>query len=183
MTSGVAAIAGIVLAASGAHAEPSRYGVMADIGLPDGLIASFAFRAHDWFTAHVGAGHNTNGPGLRLGGSFSPIDYALSPYAALEAGYYFEAETADWMRDTARHAGLDDETLQRVGYKFANGHLGLRMGNASAAVYVQGGVSYIDAKALVIDPKPNFVPPLELYRETEVRMWIVSGRVGVVYFF
>lgn len=160
-----------------------RYGAMADMGLPDGIMAAFAYRAHEWVTVHAAVGHNTNSPGLRIGGSFSPIDYAIEPYAALELGYYFEAETSDWMRDTAKKAGLDDKTLDRVGYKFANGHLGLRFGNDTTCVYIQGGISYIDAKTLVIKPKPTFTPPVDLYRETIVHVWITSGRLGVAFFF
>jgi hypothetical protein len=183
MKSAVVALASVLLAAPAAQAEPSRYGAMADMGLPDGFMAAFMFRAHDWVTAHAALGHNTNSPGFRIGASFSPIDYAVEPYTALELGYYFEAETASWMRDTAKKAGLDDKTLDRVGYKFVNGHLGLRFGNASASAFIQGGISFIDAKALVIKPKPNFAPPVDLYRETVVHVWTVSGRVGIAYYF
>ena len=179
----VAAFVSIVLASPAARAEPSRFGASTDLGLPDGIMAAFLFRPHKLVTSHVALGHNTNSPGLRIGASFSPIDYAVEPYTALELGYYFEAETPGWMRDTAKEAGLDDKTLDRVGYKFVNGHLGLRVGNNTASAFVQGGLSFIDAKALVIKPKPNFAPPVDLYRETVIHAWIISGRVGIAFYF
>ncbi len=181
MKYGSSALLACMLVASAAHAEPHKYGVMADLGLPDGMVASFGYHAHDWITAHAGIGHNTNSFGLRGGVSFEPINYAIAPYLALDAGTYFSADTASWMRGTAKSAGLDDKTLERLGYWYANGHLGVRFGAGSAWVYLQGGVSFIDIDAFVIKPKPNFVPPVDLYRETTVHVWTVSGRLGFLY--
>ena len=175
----------IALTASAVRAEPEhkRFGVMTDLGLPDGLVASFAYRPHRMIAGHAGLGHNSNSPGVRAGVAFSPIQFAVAPYLALDAGHYFEAETADWMRSAAEKAGLDDKTLERVGYSYVNGHLGLRLGSRSAAFTLQFGLSYIDATAEVIKPKPNFVPTVELYRETVVHVWTMSGRGGFVYSF
>jgi hypothetical protein len=156
---------------------------MADVGLPDGFVGSFAVRAHHLLGAHVGLGHNTNSFGLRGGVSFTPIQFLVAPYLALEAGHYLEADTASWMRSTAKKAGLDDKTLGRVGYSYANGHLGVRFGSGHAALFLQGGISYIDATAQVIKPKPNFIPPVDLYRETIVHVWTVSARGGVLFYF
>ena len=58
-----------------------------------------------------------------------------------------------------------------------------RIGSAAAAFYLQLGISFIDATADVIKPKPELVPPVELYRETVVHVWTMSGRGGFVYSF
>jgi hypothetical protein len=175
-------VAGL-LAARPSHAEPDRYGVMADIGLPDGIVGSFSYRALDWVSAHIGVGHNTNSFGLRAGARLDPLDRVIAPYLSVDAGVYGDADTASWMRSTAQSAGLDDKTLERLGYWYANGHLGVRFGSGSAWIYLQGGVSYIDIDATVIKPKPNFVPPVDLYRETVVHVWTASGRGGFLYRF
>lgn len=169
--------------AAAARAEPGPYGVMGDVGLPDGMVASLAYRAHPHLDLHLGLGHNTNGFGARTGAAWLPLRAALSPFAALEAGWYLQADTPGWLQDTAKSAGLDDKTLQRVGYWFANAHLGVRVGSPTAAFYLQGGLSFIDATADIIKPKPSYTPPVDLYRETEVRVWAVGGRAGLVYFF
>jgi hypothetical protein len=175
---------GILLVASVAAAEERHsIGVGMDAGLPDGFVGSVSYRPHDLVTAHIGLGHNTNSFGLRVGASISPVATAIAPYLALEGGTYFEAETASWMRSTAKSAGLDDKTLDRIGYQFANGHLGLRFGKTNAVVFLQAGVSFIRGTAEVIKPKPELMPPVELLRETTVHVWIVSGRGGVVYYF
>ena len=41
----------------------------------------------------------------------------------------------------------------------------------------------IDVDALVKKPKPIFIPPVDLYRETDVRIWTISSRGGFLYFF
>ena len=170
-------------AAPVASAEPGPYGVMGDVGLPDGMVGSLAYRAHPHLDLHLGVGHNTNSFGARTGAAWLPIRGVVSPYLALELGMYLQADTADWMQSTAKSAGLDDKTLERVGYWYSNGHLGARFGSGAAAFYLQGGVSFIDATAHIIKPKPTYVPPVDLYRETEVRVWAVSGRAGLLYFF
>lgn len=166
-----------------AAAEPGRYGVMGDVGLPDGMVGSFAWRAHPHIDLHLGLGHNTNSFGARTGAAFLPLGGPVSPYLALEAGWYLQADTPGWLQDTARSAGLDDKTLERVGYWFSNLHLGARVGSATAAFTLQGGLSFIDATAHIIKPKPSYTPPVDLYRETEVRVWALGGRAGLIYFF
>ncbi len=44
-------------------------------------------------------------------------------------------------------------------------------------------VSYIDATAQVIKPRTSMTPPVDLYRETTVHLWTMSGRGGFVYYF
>jgi hypothetical protein len=179
----VASFVGLLAPPSVAGAEPGRYGVMADVGLPDGMIGSFALRAHEHVEAHVGVGHNSNSFGARAGSAWLPIRTAVSPYLALEAGMFLPADTADWLQSAAKSAGLDDKTLERVGYWYANAHLGARIGSRSTAFYLQGGLSFIDATADIIKPKPNYVPPVDLYRTTEVRVWALGGRTGLILFF
>jgi len=153
------------------------------MGLPDGLMAAFVLSPHRVIKTHAALGHNTNSFGLRLGVTYSPLSKSVSPYGAFELGHYFSADTPDWMRETAKDAGLKDKTLVRVGYTFINGHLGVRFGSDKVGVYFQGGVSFIAANALVIKPKPNFTPPVDLYRDTSVNLWIASGRVGAEFSF
>ena len=181
-----AILAGMVVAAGpAARADEHRHGVMGDVGLPDGMVASYAFLAHPGVQLHAGLGHNTNSFGLRAGVLATPFRRrAVTPYAALEGGWYAHADTAGWMQSTAKNAGLDDKTLEAFGYRYLNLlHVGLRIGGGAASFYLQGGVSFISAQASIIKPKPNVEPPVDLYRETTVHVWALSGRAGLMYFF
>ncbi len=165
------------------QAHESRYGGMLDLGVPDGLMASFVYRPHTELRALFGIGHNSNSPGLRAGLQWSPWQALLAPYLALEAGHYFRADTPDWMRDLAQSAGLKDKTLESVGYQYGNGHLGVAIGGKSLRFCLQMGVSFVRASTLIIKPKPNYTPPVELYRETTIHAWLMSGRAGLLYTF
>jgi hypothetical protein len=156
---------------------------MLDVGFPDAVMASFAYRARPHLTPHIGIGHNGNSAGLRLGGRWTITPGKTAPYLSLEAGNYFQAKTPGWMRKTAKSAGLKDKTLDRAGYQFASGHLGLGIGRGDFQFYMQTGISFVRANALIIKPKPNYLPPVDLYRDTTVHLWLVSGRLGVLYFF
>jgi hypothetical protein len=182
-------LAGMVVAAPPARAEPalepeaSRVGVRADVGVPDGLMTSLAVRVLPMLDAHAGLGTNANSLGARIGARLSPIAAVVAPYLALEGGGFLEAETPDWMRSTAKKAGLDDKTLTMVGYRFANLHLGARIGGGTTTFYAQGGVSFVSATTGIIKPKPNYEPPVELHRETVVHVWFLAGHLGVEHAF
>lgn len=175
----------VVAAGPAARADEHRHGVMGDVGLPDGMVASYAFVPRPAIALHAGVGHNTNSFGLRAGVQATPFRRrVVTPYAALEGGWYAHADTAGWMKSTAKNAGLDDKTLEAFGYRYLNLlHVGLRIGGGAASFYVQGGVSFISAQASIIKPKPNYEPPVDLYRETTVHVWTLSGRAGLMYFF
>jgi hypothetical protein len=61
----------------------------------------------------------------------------------LEAGHYFEGDANGVAQGTF---GTDEEmagVLQRVGYDFANVHLGLEFGQERFAFFIHGGISYV----------------------------------------
>lgn len=174
---------GLCAAATAARAEPGRVGLMGDVGVPDGLVGGVAVQAHDHIDLHLGVGHNSNSFGGRAGAAWLPLRAVVSPLAALELGGFLPADTDEWLQDSAKSAGLDDKTLRRVGYWYASLHLGARIGAGAAAFTLQGGLSFIDATADIIKPKPSYQPPVDLYRETEVRVWAVTGRIGLLYWF
>lgn len=170
----------LLLAAREATAGDQRLGVMADVGVPDGAVASLAYLAHPLIMAHAGVGHNANGFGLRAGAQITAFESRVVPYLAIEGGHYFRSATPEWLKESAKDAGLDDKSLERLGYQFVNAHLGLRFGT-NVSFYAQAGLSFIHATANVIKPKPTIVPPVDLYRETTVNVWALSGQAGLVY--
>ncbi len=156
---------------------------MVDLGFPDAAMASLAYRARPELTPHIGVGYNANSLGLRIGGRWTFMQGDAAPFVSLEAGNYFQAKTPAWMRKAAKNAGLKDKTMQRVGYQFASSHLGYGIGSGDFQFYMQAGISFVRANALIIKPKPNYLPPVDLYRDTTVNIWLLSGRLGVLYFF
>lgn len=162
--------------------SPNRLGVMADAGAPDGFMAGLMFRVSPRWRLNGGAGYNTMSLGVRAGIRTDLLTGPVSPYAAVELGYYGAGEAQAWMRSIASDAGLDAAQLHSVRYRFANFHLGLRFGGDRAALFVQGGVSRVDSTLEVVQLRaadgPD-APGVEIHAASTLSGWIPSGRFGL----
>lgn len=160
---------------------------MADVGVPDGLIGAFTVHPHRRLAFHVGGGHNSMSPGLRAGVQLYALTGAAAPYMAVEAGYFFSGPANSLAQGIALQAGVDRDTqLEEIGYSFANGHLGLRLGSRSAAVYLQAGISMVRTSATSresrdIEMSPNTT--VDVLTESVFRIWTPSGRIGLITYF
>lgn len=155
---------------------------MADAGAPDGFMAGLMVRASPRWRLHGGAGHNTMSLGARAGLRVDLLTGPVSPYTALELGYYGAGDAQPWARSIATGAGLDEAELRRVRYRFVNGHLGLRFGDARATLFLQAGVSHVRSTLEVLEMRaadgPD-APALEIYAESVLSGWMPSGRFGL----
>jgi hypothetical protein len=122
-------------------------GLMADAGVPDGVQGSLVLRPMKWLRTSVGGGYNMISKGVRAGVSILP--FGRGPSATLEAGRFFEgnANTAG----SKYIAGYSDANplspaLDRIGYDYANAHLGLDFGYKRVTFYIHGGMTYMRGK-------------------------------------
>ncbi len=162
--------------------SPSRLGVMADAGSPDGFMAGLMLRVSPRWRLHGGAGYNTMSLGVRGGIRADLLTGPVSPYVAAELGYYGAGEAQSWVRSVAADAGLDAATLHSVRYRFANVHLGLRFGGDRATLFVQGGVSRVDCTLDVVQMRAADgadAPAVEIHAASSLSGWIPSGRFGL----
>lgn len=176
----------------GASADPGRVGLMADFGLPDGMVGAISYRAHGHVGLHLGGGHNSVSPGLRAGVQLLALDRGASPYAAFEAGHYFVGDASDLARDTATSMGLDDAELDSFGYSFGNAHLGMRLGSRTTAFYLQAGVSWLRVRATLREtrsldtgglPGSLTQPTVELFSDSAISLYSPSARLGLITYF
>jgi opacity protein-like surface antigen len=124
-------------------------GVMADAGVPDGMQGSLVLRPFKWFRASVGGGYNMISKGVR--GGISVLPFGRGPSATLEAGRYFEGDANATARKFMGPGFQDNAALERVGYDYANAHLGLDFGYKRVTFYIHGGMSYIQGKVHNLD--------------------------------
>jgi hypothetical protein len=138
-------------AAPPAAAAPAlpKIGLMADAGLPDGVNGSLVFRPARWVRAHVGGGYNMISSGVRGGVTLAPFGWG--PSLSLEGGHYFDGNANGLARKFAGADFKDSAVLERVGYDYANAHLGLELGYRRVTFYLHGGMSYIRASIHNVD--------------------------------
>jgi hypothetical protein len=116
-------------------------GVMADAGIPDGFQGSLVFRPAFWLRTSVGGGYNMISKGVRAGLSLLP--FGRGPSLTVEAGHFFDGDANATARKFAGAGFQDNALLDRVGYDFANAHLGLDFGYQRVTFFIHGGMSYV----------------------------------------
>jgi hypothetical protein len=125
-------------------AESSRrFGVMADVGVPDGATASIVVRPIRAIRAHAGLSHNLISLGERVGLTWVPLSWWASPTVSVEYGHYAEGNANPLARAASGDQTLSSAVLDRVGYDYANAHLGLELGRKWFTFYLHVGVSRV----------------------------------------
>jgi hypothetical protein len=162
-------------------------GVMADAGLPDGAGASLVLRPRRWIRAHGGASYNMISAGFKGGATLLP--FGAGPSATLEAGHYFDGDANGLARKFAGQ-NLQRPLLEKVGYNFANAHLGLDFGDRRVTFYIHAGMSYVQAKVRNVDGggvsggdtsrTGSSATDIAFKQEPVVRAWFPSAKLGVV---
>ena len=138
-----------VVAAPAPKPAPKRlpiFGVMADVGLPDGLIGSLTVRPWSWVRLSAGGGTNFISGGWRAG--ITVLPFSAGPSASLEYGRYQDGDA----NAMARKFGFGDSpVLERVGYQYMNAHLGLDLGFRRCVFFIHGGVTVVSGQIENLD--------------------------------
>lgn len=119
-----------------------KLGLGLDAGVPDGVAVSGVYRPFRWLRTELGGSYNMISKGVRGGVTLLP--FGMGPSATLEAGRYFEGD-ANGIAAKFTGGSSDNAILQRIGYDYANAHLGLDFGMRRVVFFIHGGLSYIRA--------------------------------------
>jgi hypothetical protein len=121
------------------------FGLMLDVGLPDGIGAAGVVRPLDWLRFNGGVLTNTVGFGLRAGVSVAPFRFAVTPTLNADVGRYFKADYTKLVERFGGEPGSAEATLKDVGYTFATASLGLEVGSQRGfSFFLRAGLSYWD---------------------------------------
>jgi hypothetical protein len=124
-------------------------GVMADVGLPDGAGASLVYRPLKWLRVTGGGTYNMISSGVRAGASLLPFGWG--PSLTLEGGHYFDGDANGLVRKFAGSSYQSNAVLERVGYDYANAHVGLDLGYRRVTFFIHAGMSFIRASVHNVD--------------------------------
>ncbi len=169
--------------AATAHAERT-FGVTVDAGVPDGAAASLVYRPISRLRLHAGATHNFITTGARAGVTIAPLRTWFSPTLNLDAGAYKEGDANPVIQMVTGDPTFHSSPLERVGYRYANAHLGLEFGRERATFYLHAGASYISSRLRNLDATAeDGTTTVTFTEDPEVRLVTVSARIGLIIYF
>lgn len=159
-------------------------GLQLDIGVPDGLMLSAVVRPAWWARLHAGAGSNSLSPGIRAGAALTP--FGSGPSLALEAGHYFEGDANGLVEGITGAPSEAHAVLRRIGYDFANAHLGLEFGQERVQFFVHGGITYLrttvhDVNAVINeDSTSQQSMTIDITKDPTVVAMVPSVKIGII---
>lgn len=160
-------------------------GLGLDVGVPDGAAVSGVYRPFSWLRAELGGSYNMISKGVR--GGVTLVPFGMGPSATLEAGHYFDGDANGVARKFAG-AGFDDNAvLQRIGYDYANAHLGLDFGMRRVVFFIHGGMSYIRANVHNINSElaasgDSGATTVTFHQDPTLRILTPSVKLGFVFY-
>jgi hypothetical protein len=161
-------------------------GLMVDGGVPDGATVSAVYRPFSWLRTEVGAGYNLISKGARAGLTLLP--FGAGPSATVEAGHFFDGDANGFARSIAG-AGFEDKAiLQRIGYDFANAHLGLDFGTRRVVFFIHGGMSYVRAQIHNVNEQvasatsSSSATTVSFNQDPTVRVVAPSAKLGFIFY-
>jgi hypothetical protein len=199
VSSGAPALAATADVAASSHVEASvaarpapaprapslpLLGIMTDAGLPDGLAASLVYRPLRWLRVSGGGTYNLISSGVRGGVSLLPFGWG--PSLSVEGGHYFDGDANKTIQRFAGAGYKPNAALERVGYDYANAHLGLDLGYRRVTFYIHGGMSYIRTAIHNLDQVAqseagsSSSTTISIKQDPTVRAFVPSAKLGLI---
>jgi hypothetical protein len=161
------------------------FGLQLSTGLPDGATGSVVVRPTSWLRAHLGGGYNMIGPSVQ--GGLALIPFGWGPSLTVEAGHYFDGNANGLARKMVGPTFEDNALLERVGYDYANGHLGLELGEQTFTFFIHGGMSYISTQVNNVDValkdatgSDMSTTELSISRPPKIKAFVPSMKLGFI---
>ena len=184
MARGSVLVVALALALPSTAQAEGWLGVTLDAGVPDGAAAAVVVRPISRIRLHAGPTHNAISTGVRGGITLAPLRTWFSPTLSLDAGTYPEGDANPLARKVSGDATFSSAMLERVGYRYANAHLGLELGRERATFYIHAGASYITTRLRNLDSaSENGATMVTFTQDPVVNVWTVSARLGVIVYF
>ena len=165
------------------------FGALLDVGVPDGAMGGVIVRPWSWMHVHGAVGTNAISMGVR-GGVLLRLPTWFSPSIGVEGGRYFEGDASPLLGKLAHTQYQDSAMVRRIGYRFANVHLGIELGNRRSTFYLHGGMSYIatelhDAQGTLLESGvgSDGTTSVAIATDPRISAWIPSLKLGFLVYF
>ncbi|MGE3543287.1 MAG: hypothetical protein AB7L28_05125 [Kofleriaceae bacterium] len=178
----------LALVAAPVEAETTkRFGVMADVGVPDGATVSVVARPLLPLRLHLGVSHNGISPGVRAGATVVPFSTWFTPSLSVDYGHYTEGDANPIARMVSGDDSFASPLLERVGYDYANAHVGIELGRTWMTFYIHAGMSRVMADVHELDAAAadhaDAQTTISFPKDPRLEITTISARLGwIVYF-
>jgi hypothetical protein len=169
----------LLLLTSTAAAEP-MLGVTVDAGVPDGAGASFVIRPVSRVRLHGGVTHNAVSAGARGGITVAPFKSWFTPTVSFDYGVYAEGDANPVVQKISGDSMFHSAMLERVGYHYANAHLGLEFGRKRATFYLHAGISRVSGQLHNLSETGDSATTVTFSEDPAFTATTVSARIGLV---
>jgi hypothetical protein len=177
-------------ASAAAVAEPlspalPHFGLSLDVGIPDGAVLAGVVRPADWVRLSLGLAYNAISPGVRVGATFTPFHFLITPSLTVEAGHFFVGDPGSKFNVLVGSSGTAAEDFQHITYDYGNLHLGMEIGGARFSGFLHVGMSYVHAQVHDFQAalqKNTSDPTLEA-DDPSLRFTVPSLKLGLLFYF
>ena len=177
----IAVAAVLLVGATTTAAAGPRFGVVADVGVPDGAGASVAVHPFPALQLSAGVTHNAVTLGYRGAVSFVPFHRStFSPVASIAYGHFPEGDANPLMAYVLDDPAYSSPLLERVGYDYADLHVGFEVGSRRVRFTLAAGMSRVTGTVHGIAESGDAGGDTMIVLTTEptVEAWIPSARLG-----
>ena len=162
-----------------------RFGLMLDGGLPDGATASLVIRPVSLVRINGGMSYNGISKGYRFGASLIPLKSWISPTLSFDYGHYSDGDANALVRMVTSDATFENTALDRVGYSYADAHVGVELGRKWFTFYVHAGASRVTGSVHELASAVGAMPQtsISFASDPTVTLTSVSARAGFIFYF
>jgi hypothetical protein len=163
--------------------EPPKLGILGAVGVPDGVVASAVYRPVEMLRLSAGGTWNYFGFGVQGGVGCKPLQWPIAPTVDLDVGHYFDADMR-WVADQG--AGFPPELkplLEKVGYNYANLHVGIEIGSSrSLVLFARAGLSYFWTTIRGVQTLTDSSGATVRVEDPRLRATLPSVKLGILFF-
>lgn len=120
-----------------------RYGMMLDVGVPDGATASLVVRPIRPLRVDAGISYNGVSTGVRGGLTLVPFASWFTPTLSVDAGHYTDGDANPLARMITGNPMFSSPALDQVGYNYADAQAGLELGRKRFTFYLRAGITRV----------------------------------------
>jgi len=155
------------------------FGVMADVGAPDGANVSLVVRPISRVRIYGGVGHNYVSRGVRGGIAISPLRTWITPTLSADYGRYFEGDANPLARMISGDPTFSSPALDHVGYDYATARVGLELGRRRFTFFLHAGATRITSTVHNLSTSAN-ATMVTFSNDPTLKLTTLSARLGFI---